>query len=267
VPYLRGSEVSYSPESIIENINKFVDGDYFEVVLTGIHIGKYKYEKYNLTRLLKKVCDETSIKRIRLSSIEPIEFTDELLEFVASEDRIADYYHIPLQSGSDTVLERMKRPYHSDAFVDVIKKINKLMPQAGIGTDIIAGFPGESDREFEETMTLIRDLPLSNMHVFPYSIRPGTVAANMPNQISNAQKKERIKELRAIRLLKKHEFYSAYIGKEQKYLIEQFNSERCIFRGTSSNYVQCKTVNNSLVIGNEFTLIGERIEGEYLICK
>lgn len=192
IPYARGSERSMSEDDVISNVKKIAN-DYPEVVLTGIHTGRYGKRHNDLYKLIKRILNETDIKRIRISSIEITEITDELIDLIKNEDRIAKHLHIPLQAGSDRILKLMNRPYSLKDYYDIITKIRKEVDNISISCDIIVGFPDESEEDFLESYNFLRKCEFSFLHVFPYSLREGTKAAEMPNQVSPAIKKDRVR--------------------------------------------------------------------------
>jgi len=240
VPYTRGSSRSVPAEKIVEYAKKLFDSGYKEIVLTGVHIGKWASPDnrgrglaYLLDRLLKIEFDG----RIRLSSLEPEEITDELLDTVMSDERVCRHFHISLQSASDTVLSRMNRVYTQERVQSRIDAIIKRFPDAGLGCDVIAGFPGESEQEFNETRKFLQDNPFSYFHVFPYSIRKGTEAAGFTPQIASSVKKERASVLRKIGDQKKLQFAQKWINKKVSVLIEERNSSNKM-SGFTSEYLR-----------------------------
>jgi threonylcarbamoyladenosine tRNA methylthiotransferase MtaB len=183
VPRARGRSRSVAPQAILRQVDALAASGYGEIVLTGIHIGRYGAdldEPMTLAQLVALILERTRVQRLRLSSIELTEVTPELISLPRSTERVAPHFHIPLQSGDDTILRRMNRPYRAEQFRETIAAIAADIPGAAIGTDIIVGFPGEGERHFEKTLALVRDLPLSYFHVFAFSPRPFTAAAAMP---------------------------------------------------------------------------------------
>jgi threonylcarbamoyladenosine tRNA methylthiotransferase MtaB len=186
------------------------------VVLTGINLGRWGREPGSTLRLaglLRRVLDETAIERLRLSSVEPMDFSDELLELMASSGRIAPHVHAPLQSGSDRILRRMHRKYRPRHYAGRIVKARSLMPDAAIGADVMVGFPGETDADFEESRQFIEQLPFTYLHVFTYSERPGTPAAEDPLTVPMAARKERNRVLRELGERKNREFRQRMVGR------------------------------------------------------
>lgn len=187
VPYVRGRERNRSADEIIAEIDARINIGFKEIVLTGTNIGAYQP---GLESLIKRIIDETEVQRLRLSSLRPGDINEGLLE-PWSDARLCRHLHLPLQSGSDTVLKRMNRPYSIDAYAAAIARIREAIPKASITADIIVGFPGETDEEYEESYNFCQRMSFSNLHVFSYSQRPGTAAADMPHQIDEHIKKER----------------------------------------------------------------------------
>ncbi|MGH7490253.1 MAG: radical SAM protein [bacterium] len=195
---------------------------YREVVLSGINLGRWGREQgfapgegpKHLATLVRRLLAETSVERLRLSSVEPMDFSDELLELMASERRIAKHVHAPLQSGSDRVLRRMRRKYRPRHYADRIGKARLLMPDAAVGADVMTGFPGETDEEFEESRRFIESLPFTYLHVFTYSERPGTPAATMADVVPVPVRKERNRVLRELADAKNLEFRRRMVGRK-----------------------------------------------------
>jgi len=191
VPYVRGRERSQTPNDIVAEVNARVRMGFKEVVLTGTKIGGYRP---SLEALIRRILDETDVKRLRLSSLQPQDIADGLLG-LWSDTRLCRHLHLPLQSGSDPVLRHMNRPYNTIDYASAIVRIRKAIPQVSITTDIMVGFPDETEKEFAESLHFCKRMAFANMHVFPYSARPGTAAASMPEQIDERVKKERSKAM------------------------------------------------------------------------
>ena len=214
IPAVRGASRSAPIEFVIEQV-RMLSERYSEVVLTGINLGRWGRdlpERPRLAHLLRKLLAETDIAKLRLSSIEPMDWTDDLLELVAATPRIAKHVHIPLQSASDTVLRRMRRRYRVRHYASRIEKARSLMPTASIGADVMVGFPGESDLAFEETRRFIAEMPFTYLHVFSYSSRPGTEASDMPDEPAKPVKKLRNRVLRELAAEKNLAFRSSLLG-------------------------------------------------------
>jgi threonylcarbamoyladenosine tRNA methylthiotransferase MtaB len=214
IPFVRGRSRSAPAEQVIDQVGALAK-KYREVVLSGINLGRWGRDFPGRMRLADLVCrllDETTVERLRLSSVEPMDFSDDLLGLMASSPRIAKHVHAPLQSGSDTVLRRMHRKYRSRHYADRIAKARSLMPDCAVGADVMTGFPGETDAEFEDSRAFIESLPFTYLHVFTYSERPGTPAAEYA-QVPMAVRKHRTHELRALAAKKNLEFRRSMIGR------------------------------------------------------
>lgn len=249
IPKARGRSRSLQPGYIIERIGE-VSSIYKEVILTGIHLGTYGYDlqpKLKLSDLIERILKETSIPRIRLSSLEIREIDDHLLDLL-SDRRICRHLHIPLQSGDDDVLKRMKRNYRIDEFLKGIYKIISRYPDIAIGTDIIVGFPGESEDAFNNTRRIIETLPFSYLHVFPYSLRSGTEAALMRPLIKEDVKKQRASIIREIGNEKRLLYMKNYLGVVIDALIIKRIGGEII--GLSSNYLKVRAGSESASIGD-----------------
>lgn len=223
IPRARGPSRSMRRESVLRQVGLLEEEGYREVVLTGIHLGAWGRDLQgdSLAALVRALCAETRVERFRLSSIEPMEMEDGLLnvlEEARAEGRIAEHFHLPLQSGSDAVLRRMNRPYSSREYGDRVEEIRRRFPDAAIGADIIVGFPGETETEFRETLELADSLPLTYLHVFSYSDRPGTMAASMPSKVQPDDIRRRSSRLRALSEEKRQTFEGAFLDRELRAL-------------------------------------------------
>ena len=238
IPYARGRVRSRKPESIISEITKIAEKDIKEVVITGIHIASYGKdfkEEYKLIDLLEEINKIDGIERIRLGSIEPLLITDEFVERLKKIDKICHHFHLSLQSGCDETLKRMNRRYTTEQFKEIVKRLRNTYSDVNLTTDIIVGFPGETEEEFEKTYRFLDELKFYKMHIFKYSQRKGTKAAVMQNQIPGD-----IKELRSRRLIElsnKNEFEinQKYIGKKVEVLFEE--EKEGVFKGHTANYI------------------------------
>jgi threonylcarbamoyladenosine tRNA methylthiotransferase MtaB len=229
IPSVRGQSRSLPLPEIIRQVNALVAAGYREVVISGINLGRWGrdlvwggrsrqskaggQDSSQFEDLIRVILAETELEKLRISSVEPMDWTDGLIALVASSPRIAKHAHVPLQSGSDAVLRRMHRKYRPWHYREKIEKIHAAMPTAAIGADVMTGFPGETDAEFESTRRLIEDLPFTYLHVFTYSARPGTPAAAMPNQVPVHIARERNKILRDLATEKKQAFMESFVGK------------------------------------------------------
>ena len=215
IPYVRGRSRSAQPESVVEQVRALA-AKYREVVLSGINLGRWGRDFGGRTRLadlVRRLLNETPIERLRLSSVEPMDFSDDLLELMAGSPRIAKHVHAPLQSGSDTVLRRMHRKYRPRHYADRIWRARALMPECAVGADVMTGFPGETDDEFAQSYAFIENLPFTYLHVFTYSERPGTPAAESAAQVPIPLRKQRTHALRDLAAQKNLEFRRSMVGK------------------------------------------------------
>ncbi len=243
VPKVRGRERSIPPEEIIDQINGRAESGCREAVLTGTQLGTYGFELpgTDLAGLLQRVLAETSIDRLRVSSLQAQEITPGLLE-LWDDPRLCPHFHIPLQSGSDTVLKSMRRRYDTARFAETVSLVRKTVPDAGITTDIIVGFPGEGVREFAESYSFALSMGFSDMHVFPYSIRPGTSAAHLDGQVSDAKKKERTGEMLELAATAVREFRHRALGQTRPVLWEPAQGKNTgeVWSGLTDNYLRIK---------------------------
>jgi threonylcarbamoyladenosine tRNA methylthiotransferase MtaB len=216
IPFVRGRSRSLQLDDVIRETNALVARGYREIVLSGINLGRWGREltpRTTFTAMLRAILERTTIEKLRISSVEPMDWSNELIELVAASPRIAKHAHVPLQSGSDKVLRRMYRKYRPWHYVERIERIRHAMPDAAIGADVMVGFPGETDNDFEQTRELIERLPFTYLHVFTYSTRPGTPSAEMPDQVPVQVARERNRILRELAARKKHEFMRSFLGR------------------------------------------------------
>ncbi|MGB8491390.1 MAG: tRNA (N(6)-L-threonylcarbamoyladenosine(37)-C(2))-methylthiotransferase MtaB [Bacteroidales bacterium] len=238
IPMARGSSRSPSVEMLVREANRLADFGVKEAVLTGVNIGDFGKESgTSLYQLLSELVKVRGIERFRISSIEPNLLTDELIGLAAKEPKILPHFHIPLQSGSDRILGLMKRRYQRQLFSDVVNSIRKAIPVAGIGADVIVGFPGESDSDFEDTCNFLQDQPVSYLHVFNFSTRPGTPAATMPEKVQSGTREQRSKRLILLSDNKHLEFCKLNIGLEASVLFEHKRTGDMI-TGFTGNYLK-----------------------------
>ncbi|MBI3670722.1 MAG: tRNA (N(6)-L-threonylcarbamoyladenosine(37)-C(2))-methylthiotransferase MtaB [Acidobacteria bacterium] len=221
IPFVRGRSRSLAPMQVTQEIRRLAAAGYREVVLSGINLGSYGRDlvpRVELGNLLQRILDETPLERLRLSSIEPMDVTQDWIALFASTERLAHHFHIPLQSGSDRILAAMHRWYRTAHYARRLEWIRERLPGAGIGADIIAGFPGETDDDHRATLALVRQLPFTYLHVFSFSKRPGTKAAAMAGEVSAAVIQRRARELRALAAEKAAAFRAAHIGRSLRVL-------------------------------------------------
>jgi threonylcarbamoyladenosine tRNA methylthiotransferase MtaB len=272
VPIARGPSRSVPPQEVAEAVSRLVASGYQEVVLTGIHMGAYGFDlspRNSLTELVQLLEEQNAIPRLRLGSIEPNELTDQLLDLFKDSTRLCHHLHIPLQSGSDSVLQRMGRGYDTGFYGKRITTAAQLLPDAFIAADLIAGFPGETEQEFAETCAFVASLPLADLHVFPYSIRPGTKAATMAGHLKPAIIKERAEQLRSLATGKRATFQQRFIGKPLQVLGQHHNPATGLMTGLSRNYLEvCYPADPSLLNQEVKVLMHElqngKLRGELL---
>jgi len=261
IPYTRGNFRSRPKEEIFSEIKNLCDRGFLEIVLTGIDSAGYgkefKEEKYRFNDLLKEIIQrEPRLKRIRISSMEESELDDEFIEILKNNPVVAPHLHIPLQSGSEGVLKRMRRKYNKEQFLSTINKIKEAVPNIALACDVIVGFPGETEEEFVECMDFIKECGFHYLHVFPYSIRPGTPASKMENQIDPKIKKERVHRLISFGENLKEEYENKFIGKELNVIVETYNPKEKMYHGYSDNYIDVK-------IRSEENILGKYIKVKY----
>lgn len=241
VPYARGSCVSMPKDQVFQHLKELNDAGFKEVILTGIHMGMYGQDfkkKLSLFDLLNQINHIQPVHRIRLSSIEPGEVNDGIIQLAKPGNILCDHFHIPLQSGDDDILKMMKRPYSGAAFENLINKIHKIVPSAAIGVDILIGFPSETDAQFEHTYQLIEKLPVTYLHVFPFSARKGTPAYHFKMKVDAKTIKERCNKMRKLGQRKKLAFIESNLGKPLEGLIQHTpDPESGKLRAVTSNYL------------------------------
>ena len=265
IPFARGKSRSMEPEELIREFKSLVNSGYKEIILTGVNVGEYGRKiGTNLYEALKKMADVPGNFRIRISSIEPNLLTDDILKLTAENEKLCNHFHIPLQSGSDNVLKLMQRRYNSSYYKDLVYRIREVLPDAGIGVDVIVGTPGETEEDFLTTYEFLKELPFSYLHVFTYSERPGTKALEIPGKVSLRERKRRNKILRELSDKKRKDFYRSMLGKELTVLFEEQNSDGFI-KGFSENYVRVQYPFNSDLV-NEFVNV-KITDAEENICS
>jgi len=220
IPFARGHERSRLRDDVIREAEILVTGGYREIVLTGVNIGQYRQGETDLVGLIALLEGIEGLERIRISSIEPTTITNALIDRMASSSKICPYLHIPLQSGDDTTLSAMNRPYNVEEFTRLIRRAVAVIPHLGLGTDLMVGFPGETEEAFEHTLDIVRELPFSYFHIFTYSQRPGTAATKLPDQVPIAVARQRAQTLAELSRLKRLAFAERYIGSTVSVLFE-----------------------------------------------
>lgn len=251
IPYARGASRSAQPEDILRQVDGLVESGYREVVLTGIHIGGYGNDlkpSLSLLDLVRQIEAKTDVYRLRLGSIEPTELTDGLLDAVAASQIVCPHFHIPLQAGDDDVLKRMERTYDTAFFAKLVGKVRTKLPSAAICLDVITGFPGETDESFEAAYRFIAGLPITDLHVFPYSKRPGTPAAAFADQVPGPVSRARAERLRSLAAEKYRLFAESFIGQEVEVVVESA-SKAGLLKGMTRNYLDVRFAGDPSLAG------------------
>ena len=239
IPLARGKSRSDNIQNIVKNAKEIAKNGIKEIVLTGVNIGDFKENNHRFIDLIRELEKVQGIERYRISSIEPNLITDEIIEFVKRSNKFMPHFHIPLQSGSDNILRLMKRRYNTGLYFEKIKKIKQEIPNVCLGADVIVGFPGEDDNEFNKTLNFIKDLDISYLHVFSYSERENTKAILMDNKVPKNKISERSKMLRILSNKLQRKFYLNYQETEQSVLFEQDNKDG-FMHGFTKNYIKVK---------------------------
>ncbi|MCU7491178.1 MAG: tRNA (N(6)-L-threonylcarbamoyladenosine(37)-C(2))-methylthiotransferase MtaB [Bacteroidota bacterium] len=267
IPLARGKSRSLKPEEVLENFKALLDEGYKEIIITGVNVGDYgKAFNMDFYSLLLKMVEVPGDFRLRISSIEPNLLTDEILELTLNNKKMCRHFHIPLQSGSPKVLRLMQRRYKQENYRKLINRVIEKIPDAGIGVDVIVGFPGETEDDFMDTYNFLKELPVSYLHVFTYSERPNTKAINFEGVVNHTERKRRNNMLRILSEKKRNEFYRKMAGNELEILFEHENHDGHM-KGFASNYVRVQhEYDGSLV--NVFSHVRiESVEGEICFGK
>ncbi len=241
IPYARGGLKSRAQSEIVNEARGLAENGIKEIVLTGIHLGKYGWDlckKDALVELLLELKEVEGIKRIRLSSIELKELTPRLISLIADEPKLCHHVHVPLQSGSNKVLRMMNRDYVVEDFIKTMEKIKNLVPEIALTTDVIVGFPGETEDCFQETVSMVKKVGFRKLHVFRFSERSGTKAAEMPNKISDFVKDRRSRELIKVGEILTENFLNRFPGRKLEVLVEKFNNKNRLLTGLTENYIR-----------------------------
>ncbi|QTD38131.1 tRNA (N(6)-L-threonylcarbamoyladenosine(37)-C(2))-methylthiotransferase MtaB [Polaribacter batillariae] len=271
IPLARGISRSDTLENVITNAKEIASKGIKEIVLTGVNIGDYgkgefgnKKHEHTFLELVKALDKVNGIHRLRISSIEPNLLKDETIDFVSKSNSFVPHFHIPLQSGSDELLKKMKRRYLRKTYTDRVAKIKEVMPNACIGVDVIVGFPGETDELFLETYNYLNNLDISYLHVFTYSERPNTEAINMEGVVAKKVRAKRSKMLRGLSAKKRRAFYESQLGNTLIALFESENKEGYIY-GFTENYVKVKTPWNPNLVNTLHTITLTEIDDDGLV--
>ena len=241
IPTARGLSRSVTPREVMEQVRQLADAGYLEIVLTGIHLGGYGHDlspKTDLTALLEMIANSGLIPRVRLSSLDPREVPDRLLELIAGSDVICPHLHVCAQAGDDGILKQMRRNYDTAYYRDLLLKARERLPEASLGSDIIVGFPGETEQQFEAAREFFASLPLTYFHVFPYSERRSTAAALLSGHVPTGIKRTRGRRMRELGAHKKRDFYLGFRGQTTRVLVEEkVDNKTGCHRGFSRNYL------------------------------
>lgn len=268
IPYARGPIRSRSLEDIVAEVKRLADAGYREIVLTGIHITSYGRDTgdVDLITLIEDIHDIEGIERIRLGSLEPNYIDSEFIKRICNLPKMCPHYHISLQSGSDSTLKRMGRRYTSSEYRDIVKNLRKANPDVSITTDVMVGFPGETDSEFNETYDFVEDISFSKIHVFQYSPREGTPAANFPDQVQSKVKAARSEKLIELGKRLEEQFMNKFLGREEKVLFEQLTTgSRDMYEGYTENYIKVTASSQSDIQNQIVPTLLERVKGESII--
>ena len=265
IPYTRGSVRSKNPNEILDEVANLVSNNHKEIVLTGIHTGHYgsNFKNYDLADLLKELVKINRLERIRISSIEITELNDKVLNVIENNKKIVDHLHIPLQSGCNKTLSEMNRKYDVDYFIDKINKIRSIRPNISITTDVIVGFPNETEEDFNETYNNIKKIEFSKIHVFPYSSRNGTVASKMENQIDENTKKIRVKKLLDLSKELEEKYMNKFIDSKIIFIPEVYNDGFLI--GHTGNYLLVKCLGDKKLLNTDVLVNIKSVEYPYCI--
>jgi threonylcarbamoyladenosine tRNA methylthiotransferase MtaB len=262
IPAARGLSRSVPPEDILKEVRALVERGFMEIVFTGIHLGGYGHDltpKIDLTALLEMILEKSGIRRLRLSSLDPREVPEKLLKLMARSKILCPHLHICAQAGDDRILKQMRRNYDTVYYREILAKARGWLPDAALGSDIIVGFPGESDESFERQTEFFESLPLTYFHVFPYSPRSATPAASLPGQVSMPVKKERARRMRELGTRKKKEFHCRFLGRRVSVLIEGKVKSGAL-AGYSRNYLPVSVVGGGVEINREVEVAVEGFE-------
>lgn len=264
IPYLRGDVRSKKSDDVINEVKSLIESGHKEIVLTGIHTGHYGSDiNESFAGLLKKLVKIDGLLRLRISSVEITELNDEFLDVLKNSQVLVDHIHIPLQSGSNTVLKRMNRKYDKDYFINKIDTIRSIRPNISITTDLIVGFPGETEDEFNETIDTLNIIKFSKIHVFPYSRRKGTPADLMDNQIDEKVKKERVSKIINLSKELEQDYFSKFIGKELVFIPEVYKNGYLI--GHTGNYILVRALGDEKLLKQDINVKLKKLEYPYVL--
>ena len=265
IPYVRGHVRCKKKEDVLIEATMLVKNAHKEIVLTGIHTGNYHDGNYSFASLLNDLVKISGLKRLRISSVEITELNDDVLDVIRNSNILVDHMHIPLQSGSDEILKLMNRKYDKNYFISKIEKIRSIRPNISITTDVIVGFPSETEEYFLETIDTIKKVGFTKLHVFPYSDRDGTVASKMKNKVDGNIKKQRVKKLLEISKELEIDYMSKFVDKKCIFIPEVYEDGYLI--GHTGNYLLIKAKGNKEDLSKEVEVIAKKIEYPYLISE
>lgn len=267
IPYARGHIRSRKPDSIIAEVKELADNGFREIVLTGIHVASYGKDLGNtsLIDIIEKVHEIDGIRRIRMSSVDPNVMTDGFIERLSRLPKICGHFHLSLQSGCDETLKRMNRKYTTGEYRRVVEKLREVFADVAITTDLIVGFPGETEEEFQKTVDFVEEIAFSGMHVFKYSQRSGTPAAKYENQVKPQVKDARSKVITAIAEKNEEKFKKAFIGRSKPVLYEQpFDGQKSLFEGLTDNYIRVVSESQEDIKGKIIETVLMELKEDYL---
>ncbi len=265
IPLARGESRSSTISDVVRQANLIADQGYKEIVLTGVNVGDYgKKSGTSLLELMKTLEHAVNIERIRISSIEPNILTKKMVDFVLKSEKFCNHFHIPLQSGSDLILKNMRRRYLTHEYQKLITYIRDMDPNAGIGADVIVGFPGETEKLFDETKQFLSDLPLSYLHIFTYSKRANTLAAAMPVEVEPRIRSVRSELLHKLGAFKRYAFNNSFLGETLPVLFEGKIHDGS-FSGLTSNYIRVETKSNNSVVNKIFNVKISSVKEEHCV--
>ncbi len=263
VPDARGPSRSRPLEEVLRQAASLARNGYREIVLTGVHIGAYDSDGLRLSHLLRELVTVDELERIRLGSIEPLELTRELADAIVELDTVCNHVHVPLQSGSDSILAAMRRGHSASEYERIVRRVTDRLPHAGLGADVMVGFPGETEDDFSATIDLIERLPFTYLHVFAYSPRSGTPAADLTESLSGVRKKERSRTLKELSAQRSLAFRTTLAGSELEILVEKSDgSEGASLSGLSDNYVRVEFEGPESLKNHFVRVLVESVDGE-----
>ena len=243
IPYMRGRQRCKDFSKAIEEAKTLVKNGHKEIVLTGIHTGSYNDNNHDLVDLIEEISKISGLERIRISSIEILEINDKFINMLKNNEKVCDHLHIPLQSGSDAILKLMNRRYKKEQFIKIVNKIRSVRPNISLTTDLIVGFPGETEEYFKESLDFCNEIRFSKIHVFPFSLRNNTKAENLPHHVDNKVKKQRAKQAIILSLKNEEKYYNSFLNKNLEVLVETITDEYAT--GHTSNYIPVKIKGNA----------------------